>query len=156
MVYIFSCSKATYFMKESETQEAIEAGDQRKSVYKARFCDKYKKANDGDNKYMKSLISALPHHSLYPCKAVPSNIFSDITWTKLAGNIPLTPRKTPAHQSLSTWRYVFKHFFQCLIWGSQVCKCLLLWHFLILWEFHSLIHHPIWFDQKKTRTIYPK
>ena len=28
-------------MKESETQEAIEAGDQRKSVYKARFCDKY-------------------------------------------------------------------------------------------------------------------
>ena len=77
---------------------------------------------------MKSLISALPHHSLYPCKAVPSNIFIDITWTKLAGNIPLTPRKTPAHQSLSTWRYVFKYFFQCLIWGSQVCKCLLLWH----------------------------
>ena len=31
-------------MKEPESREAIEAGDQSKSVYKARFFDKYIKA----------------------------------------------------------------------------------------------------------------
>ena len=89
------------------------------------------------------------YHSLYPCKAVPSNIFSDITWTKLAGNIPLTPRKTPAHQSLSTWQNVFKYFFRVWFGDPKSVNAFYFDTFLILWGFHSLIHQPIWFDLKK-------
>ena len=49
-------------MKEPEIRKPIEAGDQRKRVYKARFFDKYinLKTNDGDNKCLRTLILALP------------------------------------------------------------------------------------------------
>ena len=102
---------------------------------------------------MKTLISALPHHSLYPCKAVPSNIFTDITWTKLAGNIPLTPRKTPAHQSLSTWQNVFKYFFRVWFGDPKSVNAFYFDTFFILWGFDSLIQQPIWFDKKNWKDL---
>ena len=96
-------------MEKPEICEAIEAGDQRKSVYKAIFFWQVHKSQMMETTSVWN--QGAWDHALYPCKAVPRYIFTDITWTKLAGNIPLTPRKTPAHQSLSTWQNIFKYFF---------------------------------------------
>ena len=136
-------------MKESETQEAIEAGDQRKSVYKARFCDKYIKGKWWRQQVYEKLDFSASSPFTLSMQSRAKQYFQWYYLDKVSREHPPHPTQNPRPPIVINLTKCLQVFFPCLIWGSQVCKCLLLWHFLILWEFHSLIHHPIWFDQKK-------
>ena len=64
-------------MKEPEIRKPIEAGDQRKSVYKARFFDKYIKAKWRRQQVYKSLdfgASYIIHFMAKLCQAMFSVI----------------------------------------------------------------------------------
>ena len=145
-------------MKEPEIRKPIEAGDQRKRVYKARFFDKYinLKTNYGDNKCLRTLILALPISFTLSMQSCAKQYFHWYHLDKVSREHPPHPTQNPRPPIVVNLTKCLQVFFPCLIWGSQVCKCLLLWHLFnsVRISFLNSSTNMIW--SKKTRKIYPK
>ena len=138
-------------MKEPEIRKPIEAGDQRKSVYKARFFDKYIKAKWWRQQVYENLDFSASSPFTLSMKNCAKQYFQWYYLDKVSREHPPHPTQNPRPPIVVNLTKCLQVFFSCLLWGSQVCKCPLLWHqpVLSLWGFNSLSYQPIWFEQKK-------